>query len=123
MDYNTNREKLILPEYGRHVQKMIEQVKRIPDREKRNEQIRAVVSVMAILNPQVMEQPDYMHKLWDHVQISCGTMCRSSPVLILMWIRRSLCPQRRSLQLLRRLFLCRRSLLLPRIMAGISRIW
>ena len=54
MDYNTNREKLILPEYGRHVQKMIEQVKRIPDREKRNEQIRAVVSVMAILNPQVM---------------------------------------------------------------------
>ena len=72
MDYNTNREKLILPEYGRHVQKMIEQVKRIPDREKRNEQIRAVVSVMAILNPQVMEQPDYMHKLWDHVQIIAG---------------------------------------------------
>ncbi len=72
MDYNTNREKLILPEYGRHVQKMIEQVKRIPDREKRNEQIRAVVSVMAILNPQVMEQPDYMHKLWDHVQIITG---------------------------------------------------
>ena len=72
MDYNTNREKLILPEYGRHVQKMIEQVKQIPDREKRNEQIRAVVSVMAILNPQVMEQPDYMHKLWDHVQIIAG---------------------------------------------------
>ena len=72
MEYNTNREKLILPEYGRHVQKMIEQVKQIPDREKRNEQIRAVVSVMAILNPQVMEQPDYMHKLWDHVQIIAG---------------------------------------------------
>ncbi|HIZ85911.1 MAG TPA: DUF4290 domain-containing protein [Candidatus Coprenecus stercoravium] len=72
MEYNTNREKLILPEYGRHVQKMIEQVKQIPDREKRNEQIKAVVSVMAILNPQVMEQPDYMHKLWDHVQIIAG---------------------------------------------------
>ena len=72
MDYNTNREKLIMPEYGRHIQKMIEHVKQIPDRDKRNEQIRAVVSVMAILNPQLSEQPDYMHKLWDHVQIIAG---------------------------------------------------
>lgn len=72
MDYNTNREKLIMPEYGRHIQKMIEQVKQIPDREKRNEQIKAVVAVMAILNPQIAEQPDYMHKLWDHVYVIAG---------------------------------------------------
>ena len=72
MDYNTTREKLILPEYGRHIQKMIEQVKEIPDREKRNEQIRAVISIMEILNPQLKEQPDYKRKLWDHVQIIAG---------------------------------------------------
>ena len=72
MDYNTQREKLIMPEYGRHIQKMIEHVKRIPDREKRNGQIRAVVSVMSTLNPQLKEQPDYKHKLWDHVQIIAG---------------------------------------------------
>lgn len=84
MDYNTNREKLIMPEYGRHIQKMIEHVKQIPDRGKRNEQIQAVVSVMEILNPHLAEQPDYKHKLWDHVQFigrlrpGCGlTLSRS----------------------------------------------
>ena len=72
MDYHTQREKLILPEYGRYVQKMVEMVKAIPDREKRNEQIRAVVQVMAQLNPQVREMVDYKHKLWDHMQIMAG---------------------------------------------------
>ena len=72
MDYNTQREKLILPEYGRYVQKMVEMVKTIPDREKRNEQIRAVVQVMAQLNPQVREMVDYKHKLWDHMQMMAG---------------------------------------------------
>ncbi len=43
MDYNTQRDILHLPEYGRHVQQMIEQVKKDSDREKRNEQIRAVI--------------------------------------------------------------------------------
>ncbi len=72
MDYNTQRDKLILPEYGRNVQKMIEQVKAIPDREKRNEQIRAVVQVMGILNPQMKETADYKQKLWDHMQMIAG---------------------------------------------------
>lgn len=61
-----------MPEYGRHIQKMIEQVKQIPDREKRSEQVRAIVSVMATLNPQIMENQDYKHKLWDHVQCIAG---------------------------------------------------
>lgn len=72
MDYNTTRDKLIMPEYGRHIQKMVEQVKEIPDKEKRNEQIKAVVQVMGILNPQLRDQPDFKHKLWDHVQIISG---------------------------------------------------
>ena len=69
MDYNTQRDKLILPEYGRIVQKMIEQVKSIPDREKRTEQARAVVQVMATLNPGIREVNDYKHKLWDHAHV------------------------------------------------------
>jgi hypothetical protein len=69
MDYNTQREKLVLPEYGRHVQKMIEQVKAIEDKEKRSQQMRAVVQVMGILNPQIREFNDYKHKLWDHAYV------------------------------------------------------
>lgn len=68
-NYNTQREKLILPEYGRHVQDMINYVASIPDREKRNEQIKAVIAVMGTLNPQLRDTPDFRHKLWDHVQI------------------------------------------------------
>ena len=69
MDYNTQREKLLMPEYGRHVQDMINYVKNIPDKEKRNEQIQAVVQVMGTLNPQLRDLNDFKHKLWDHVQI------------------------------------------------------
>ncbi len=69
MDYNTQRTKLIMPEYGRHVQKMIDYVVNIEDKEKRNEQIRAVVGVMGILNPQLRDLNDFKHKLWDHVHI------------------------------------------------------
>ena len=68
-NYNTTRAKLLMPEYGRHVQDMIEYVVSIPDRKKRNEQIQAVVSVMGTLNPQLRDVVDFRHKLWDHVQI------------------------------------------------------
>ncbi len=69
LDYNTQREKLQMPEYGRHVQKMVEYVAAIPDKEKRNEQIQAVVQVMGTLNPQLRDINDFKHKLWDHVQV------------------------------------------------------
>lgn len=66
-DYNTTRSKLRMSEYGRHVQDMIEYVTAIPDRDKRNEQIKEVVAVMGALQPQLKEMVDYRHKLWDHV--------------------------------------------------------
>ncbi len=69
MLYNTQRKSLKLPEYGRNVQKMIEYLRSIPDREKRNEQAYAVVRVMETINPQVHLQEDYEHKLWDHLFI------------------------------------------------------
>ena len=67
MDYNTQREKLIMPEYGRYVQKMLEQIKCIPDKEKRSEQARTVVNSMGILNPHLRDMNDFKHKLWDHL--------------------------------------------------------
>lgn len=67
--YNTERVRLYIPEYGRNVQKMVEYLKTIEDREKRNQQARAVIKVMEIINPAVKLQEDYEHKLWDHLHI------------------------------------------------------
>lgn len=67
LDYNTSRQKLTMPEYGRNVLKMVEKLKAIPDRERRNEQARAVIRVMESLNPGVHSQENYEHKLWDHL--------------------------------------------------------
>ena len=69
LEYNTHREKMTLPEYGRGVQKMIEQVKGIEDREKRSRQARAVVRVMEILNPGIHSQDNWEQALWDHLFI------------------------------------------------------
>lgn len=72
LDYNTEREKLAMPEYGRNVLKMVEQLKAINDREKRSRQAAAVVKVMELLNPQVHHQENYEQKLWDHLYIMAG---------------------------------------------------
>ena len=70
--YNTERVTLYIPEYGRNVQKMVDYLKTIEDREKRNQQAKAVIKVMEILNPAVHLQEDYEHKLWDHLFIISG---------------------------------------------------
>jgi len=70
--YNTEMEKLAMPEYGRNILKMVEQLRDIPDREKRSEQARAVIKSMEILNPQVHLQEDWEHKLWDHLYMIGG---------------------------------------------------
>jgi len=67
MEYNTERSKLIIAEYGRNIQKMIEYTVTIEDREKRNKSAKAIVNIMAQMNPQVRENEDYLHKLWDHL--------------------------------------------------------
>lgn len=67
--YNTQRKLMPLPEYGRSVQKMVDYVKSIEDRQKRNEQAKAVIKVMEILNPAVHLQENYEQKLWDHLYI------------------------------------------------------
>ena len=70
--YNTEVEKLQMPEYGRNVLKMVEQLKDIPDKAKRTEQAYAVVKVMESLNPQVHQQENFAQKLWDHLFIIAG---------------------------------------------------
>ena len=67
LEYNTEREKLAMPEYGRNVLKMVERLRTIPDREKRTQQARAVIKVMEILNPQVHLQENHEHRLWDQL--------------------------------------------------------
>lgn len=69
MEYNTQREKMIIPEYGRNVQKMIEQVIKIEDQVKRTQAAYVVVNIMSQLNPGVRDSTDYQRTLWDHMYI------------------------------------------------------
>ena len=72
LDYNTEREALAMPEYGRNVLKMVEHLRTIEDRQKRTEQAKAVVKVMEILNPQVHSQENFEQKLWDQLYVIAG---------------------------------------------------
>ena len=69
MEYNTEREQIVISEYGRNIQVMIRHLLNIEDRKKRTEAAHFIVSVMAQMNPQVKESNDYLHKLWDHLYI------------------------------------------------------
>lgn len=69
MDYNTQREKLLLPEYGRNVKKLIDYAKTIKDKEERNKVAQAIINIMGNLNPQFRDMTDFKHKLWDHLAI------------------------------------------------------
>ncbi len=72
LEYNTRRERLAMPEYGRSVLKMVESLKDIPEKGKRSEQAKAVVKTMEVLNPQVRSQENWEHKLWDHLYMIAG---------------------------------------------------
>ena len=69
MDYNTEREQLIIPEYGRHVQKMVAHATQLTDIEEKKKCIEAIIGYMGQLNPHLRDIPDYKHKLWDHLFI------------------------------------------------------
>ena len=68
-DYNTSRPKLILPEYGRNIQKMVEYIMSVADREERNRLAQAVIIIMGNMNPHLRDINDFKHKLWDHLAI------------------------------------------------------
>lgn len=69
MDYNTDRSKLKMPEYGRYIQECVEHLKRIPGREERTRAANAVMAMMARTNPAQMPAADLKRKMWDHLVI------------------------------------------------------
>lgn len=68
-DYNTQRNRLVLPEYGRNIQRMVEYIMRVEDREERNHLAKAIIAIMGNMNPHLRDISDFKHKLWDHLAI------------------------------------------------------
>jgi hypothetical protein len=69
MDYNSQRKKLPLPEYGRNIQNMVDYLFTIEDKEKRNRSAQTVIDVMGNLYPYLRDVAEFKHKLWDHLAI------------------------------------------------------
>jgi hypothetical protein len=69
LEYNTEREHLIIPEYGRHMQKMINYAKSRETKEEREKLAKAIISVMGNMQPHLRDVPDFQHKLWDQLFI------------------------------------------------------
>ncbi len=69
MDYNSSRKFLPLPEYGRHIQKMVDYARSIEDVERRTELAKSIIAVMGNMNPHLRDVHDFKHKLWDHLAI------------------------------------------------------
>lgn len=69
LEYNAERSHLIIPEYGRHLQKLIEQAVAIEDNEERNKAAKYIIQVMGSLNPHLRDVLDFQHKLWDQLFI------------------------------------------------------
>ncbi len=69
LTYNTQLKRLILPEYGRNIQQMVDHCIAIEDRDERTRCAHSIVNCMAKLFPKIREEEDYQHKLWDHLAI------------------------------------------------------
>ena len=69
LQYNSERTPLIIPEYGRHMHVMVDQLLATEDREERNNKAKAIIGVMGNLNPHLRDVPDFQHKLWDQLFI------------------------------------------------------
>lgn len=69
LEYNSERSKLIIPEYGRHLQKMVEHAVEIEDDQERNKVANSIIAVMGNMNPHLRDVADFQHKLWDQLFI------------------------------------------------------
>lgn len=67
MQYNTTRSYMVMREYGRHIQRMVEHVMTIEDDNQRQEQAHVLIELMGFLNPHLKNVEDFRHKLWDHL--------------------------------------------------------
>lgn len=69
LDYNTQREKLILPEYGREIQNMVDYCKTLPTKEQRQHCAESIISIMERMKPGTIGTNDNGRKLWDHLAV------------------------------------------------------
>ncbi|AKK71785.1 DUF4290 domain-containing protein [Chryseobacterium gallinarum] len=69
MEYNTQKTQLHMPEYGRIIQQLVERCKELPTKEERSEMAMAIIDFMGQRNPQLRDEENYKHKLWDHLFI------------------------------------------------------
>jgi len=69
LEYNSERPKLIIPEYGRHIQKLVNHCIGLETKEERNTMAKAIIDVMGNLQPHLRDVPDFKHKLWDQLHI------------------------------------------------------
>ena len=69
MQYNTEKDHLTIPEYGRHVQNMINHAISLTDKKKQQECVDAIISFMGQMNPHLRDVKEFTHKLWDHLHI------------------------------------------------------
>ena len=72
LTYNTEKEQIVISEYGRCIQEMVKKLPEIEDREQRTEAARYIISVMVQMNPGIKQSSDYEHKLWDHLYMISG---------------------------------------------------
>lgn len=72
LDYNTERDKLIMPEYGREIQKMVDYAMTLPTKAERQKCAETIIAVMDRMLPHNRENADYKRKLWDHLAIMSG---------------------------------------------------
>ena len=72
LDYNTQREPLLLPEYGREIQKMIDHAVGLPDRDERLRCAKTIVKLMETKVPHIRDNEDYKQTLWDHLYLMSG---------------------------------------------------
>lgn len=69
LDYNTQRDKLLMPEYGREIQKMVDHAVSLPTKEERQKCASAIIQLMETKVPQLIDSSDYEQTLWDHLYL------------------------------------------------------
>ena len=69
LDYNTQREKLLMPEYGREIQKMVDHAVSLPDKAERLKCAKSIIRLMESKNPQLHDSENYEQALWDHLYL------------------------------------------------------
>ena len=69
LDYNTQRTSLIMPEYGREIQKMVDFAVALPEKEMRQACANTIVRMMEAKTPQIRDNENYQQTLWDHLYL------------------------------------------------------